>query len=402
MKNALRLAIALVAVLLGSANFAQAAGECADNPNPCFAPRSWMEDFEQDVLVASPDDWQRRDGTSPQPSYENGKAIFDGTMNAWTLFDSADHFFVGTTTVNIVMDENPGGPGDRGAGWWINMDNEGIQGGFFPIYGVLARNSNGEQVYQFGQSSNAAIEEIIVDDGPINAEIFLLPPEDGAGDMGVAYSITDNDGQVFDGFFEAPSRNGTIDDKWLTVFSMADGQGVVDYIEVHNQPIIGPTCDFDGDGVCDVIDIDQLVGGIIAGSDDSALDVNGDGSVDTGDLDEWRSVAATENGFAAPYLQGDSDLSGMVGAGDLNNLALSWTGAPNTWSGGDFTADGVVNAADLNVLGLNWQESIPAAAQAVPEPGSGMLLLMACAAMASVGCRRAGSHRDKTDKHRQD
>ena len=108
----------------------------------------------------------------------------------------------------------------------------------------------------------------------MEAEIFLLPPEDGLGDMGVAYSITDSTEQVFDGFFEAPTRSGTIDDKWLTVFSMADGQGVVDYIEVHNQPQdTGPACDVDGDGICDLFDIDQLVGGIVVGSNPVAVDM---------------------------------------------------------------------------------------------------------------------------------
>ncbi len=383
MKHALRSVFTFAAIVLVSPNFVQAAGECDDNPNPCFAPRSWIEDFDEDPLIASPGDWQRRNGTSPQPTYQDGKAFFDGTQNAWTLIDSADHYFVGNTTVNIVMDENPGGPGDSGAGWWINMDNEAVQGGHFKIFGVLARNDNGEQVYRFGQASNAFDEEIVLEDGPMSAEVFLLPPEDGVGDMGVAYSITDSSEQVFDGFFEIPSRNSPIEDRWLTVFSMGAGQGIIDYIEVHNQPTDLVSCDIDGDGFCDIIDIDQLVGGIIGGSNDSSLDVNGDGTVDHADLDDWRSVAGTENGFAGPYLEGDSDLSGMVGAGDLNNVALGWTGSPNTWSGGDFTADGKVDAADLNVLGLNWQASTPLAAQAVPEPAAGMLLLLALSALAS-------------------
>ena len=131
---------------------------------------------------------------------------------------------------------------------------------------------------------------------------------------------------------------------------MSDGQGIVDYIEVHNQPQdTGPLCDFDGDGLCNVADIDQLVGGIIDGGNDPGLDINRDGVVDTGDLDDWRSEAATENGLAGPHLKGDSDLSSKVDAADLNNLGINWTNAPNTWSGGDFTANGIVDAAWLTL-----------------------------------------------------
>ena len=357
-----------------------AAGECATDPNPCFGPRSWIEDLEEDVLVASPDDWQRRNGNSAQPFYGNGQAFFDGQSAAWTLFDSMDHFFNGNTTVKIQMDENPGGPGDRGAGWWINADNEGLQGGFYPIYGVLARNGDGEQVYQFGQASNAALEEVVIADGPMEAEIFLLLPEDGSTTMDLVYTITDSDDQVHDGLVEVPGRDGTIDDKWLTFFSMADGQGVFEYIEVHNQPQdVEISCDFDGNGACELADIDQLVGGIVAGTTEAKFDINGDGSVNASDLDEWRSLAGTQNGLARPYLAADTNLDRVVDAGDLNNLGLSWSTSPNVWSGGDLNADGSVDAGDLNLVGLDWQEEVGLAAanaSAVPEPNSFFMVLL--------------------------
>lgn len=145
-----------------------------------------------------------------------------------------------------------------------------------------------------------------------------------------------------------------------------------------------PTCDFDRDTLCNIIDLDlltragDLASGLPVPPADAQLDLNTDGQVDTGDLDEWLAAAAAENGFALPYLKGDANLDGIVGAADLNALALNWQQNVSLWSGGDFTADGVVDSVDLNELGLNWQQSIPLASSAnatVPEPSASLLLL---------------------------
>ena len=139
--------------------------------------------------------------------------------------------------------------------------------------------------------------------------------------------------------------------------------------------------DFNDDERVDTTDIDSLVMEIIAGTNDADFDLNGDSAVNTDDLDQWRNDGALANGFAEPYLPGDSNLDGTTDAADLNALGLSWLMSPNTWSGGDFTADGIANAGDLNALGVNWQASI-APASPVPEPagilllGSGLALLL--------------------------
>ncbi len=144
-------------------------------------------------------------------------------------------------------------------------------------------------------------------------------------------------------------------------------------------------CDFDANGACDISDIDELVAHIAGGGSDPLFDVNNDTIVDTLDIDEWRTVAAAENGFASPYLPGDADLNGTVGASDLNALAVSWQQDIALWSAGDFTANGSVGSDDLNVLALNWQES-NAAAAAVPEPATLSLWLIASVML--LHCRR--------------
>ena len=134
--------------------------------------------------------------------------------------------------------------------------------------------------------------------------------------------------------------------------------------------------DFSGDRVFSATDIDMLNAEIVVGSDNPALDLTDDGVVDDADLLEWRSVAASRNGFNEPYLLGDSDLDGVVDAVDLNNLALNWRQNVATWSQGDFTADGVVDSADLNALAVNWARSITIASAIsapVPEPSPWLL-----------------------------
>lgn len=140
-------------------------------------------------------------------------------------------------------------------------------------------------------------------------------------------------------------------------------------------------CDFNSDSVCDLADIDLLGNEIINGTDGPVFDLNNDSNVDLADQDEWRSIAATENGFADDYLEGDANLDGFVNANDLNIVGINWQRNTGPWSKGDFDASNSVDATDLNVVGINWQQSLPIPAQTVPEPNAfasicvGLLLL---------------------------
>ncbi len=148
-------------------------------------------------------------------------------------------------------------------------------------------------------------------------------------------------------------------------------------------------CDFNGDMLCDIADIDMLTAEIATGGNNLALDINNDSVISIADRDEWLSFsqAAGKNGLSDDYLLGDANLDGTVDAGDLNELGQRWQMNDNAWSHGDFTADGIVNASDLNELGQNWQKMVPlAAAAAVPEPSA--LSLLVIAALGLVGRRR--------------
>lgn len=163
-------------------------------------------------------------------------------------------------------------------------------------------------------------------------------------------------------------------------------QEIWDFFSRHTLPhrSIVANCDLNADALCTFADVDMLIAAIAEGSGDTQFDLNGDDSVNRGDLSEWLSIAATENGYAEPYLFGDGDLNGTVGASDLNALALNWRGSTNKWSDGDFNADGMVDSTDLNTLALGWRDSISAAAAPVPEPAMGVWLVFLVTSFAFV------------------
>ena len=167
-----------------------------------------------------------------------------------------------------------------------------------------------------------------------------------------------------------------------------------EFFSRHAMPksvvVAPPSCDLDGNGTCGLADVDALTFAIIGGSMESRFDLNADSLVSVGDLQEWLLIAATKNGFSAPYLPGDADLNGRIGAPDLNQVALNWRSAADKWSEGDFNADGMVDARDLNNLALNWGESIrdAAARSSVPEPGTEWLSVFGVFVLATASRRQ--------------
>ena len=140
----------------------------------------------------------------------------------------------------------------------------------------------------------------------------------------------------------------------------------------------------------------DISAGVFAVGEAAATDINGDGTVDTADVAEWLSSAATENGLASPYLDGDANLDGSVNAEDLNAMAVNWQTSGKVWSTGDFTGEGDVNAPDLNALAINWQQSVPAAA-AVPEPSGLILTLILLMTSCLMIDRRNAAHNCSLD-----
>ena len=147
-----------------------------------------------------------------------------------------------------------------------------------------------------------------------------------------------------------------------------------------------PTCDFDADGLCNLRDVDLLLGAL--GSDDPTFDLDGSGTVDDSDISIWLADAGNENGFGEAYRRGDTNLDGQVSAQDLNNLGVNWNRADATsWEEGDFNGDKSVDATELNQIGLNWQSDI-SVALAVPVPEPCLWILVLSGLLASLTVRR--------------
>jgi len=84
---------------------------------------------------------------------------------------------------------------------------------------------------------------------------------------------------------------------------------------------------------------------------------------------------------------GDADGDGVVNAVDAAILAANWLqSVTGKATDGDFNGDGVVDDLDASILAANWHYTGTSAA--VPEPASGLLLLVGVVAGALVAYRR--------------
>ena len=135
--------------------------------------------------------------------------------------------------------------------------------------------------------------------------------------------------------------------------------------------------DFNFDDDWDCADVDELIEVIQTGSNRAEFDMNGDGAMDSLDLNEWLAQAGARNlASGASFLPGDANLDGNVDASDFNIWNENKFSAGHGWCGGDFTGDGATDGSDFNA----WNENkfTSADVTAVPEPGGMLLLLLGC------------------------
>ena len=149
------------------------------------------------------------------------------------------------------------------------------------------------------------------------------------------------------------------------------------------------------DVVCDVADINQmfeegnLKAGVTTTVVNNRLNLIDDDTLDTADITEWLSQAATENGYGSPYVLGDIDLDHDVDTADLTRMIADFTGAPGTGKNW-LTGDGDVDSADLTTAIINFTGARNAAA-AVPEPSGLLLLVLAVGCLAAARARSCRS-----------
>jgi predicted outer membrane repeat protein len=113
-------------------------------------------------------------------------------------------------------------------------------------------------------------------------------------------------------------------------------------------------CDFDGNGQCDINDIDLLMMEISSGGTGSMFDLNGDSQVNLLDRDEWLSLAGAANlPCNGPYLLGDFNLDGVVDGSDFGIWNSSKFTNTGRWSQGDANGDGVTDGSDFGIWNGN-------------------------------------------------
>ncbi|MCA9172715.1 MAG: hypothetical protein KDB23_33875, partial [Planctomycetales bacterium] len=144
--------------------------------------------------------------------------------------------------------------------------------------------------------------------------------------------------------------------------------------------------DFNGDGALDTGDIDTLTVQAAGGANPPIFDLNKDSRVDASDINYWI------HDLKHTWI-GDANLDDQFNSGDLVVLFSAGTyetGAGAVWTTGDFNGDGVFSTTDL-VAALSdggYEAGLRASVAAVPEPG-GLVL----ASLAGVGLlRRRRTH----------
>ena len=150
---------------------------------------------------------------------------------------------------------------------------------------------------------------------------------------------------------------------------------------------IGVTGDIEGDGDCDVDDIDAIAVAIRGGQTDAKFDLNMDGSVS--DSDPVFLITGLKNTWL-----GDSNLDGEFSSGDFVSVftaGLYNTGQPATWATGDWNGDGFFDSGDFVAAFTEggFEMGPRQASASVPEPATFSLLALGAAAVVFQRRRRS-------------
>ena len=166
--------------------------------------------------------------------------------------------------------------------------------------------------------------------------------------------------------------NGYIDE--VAIYSRALSEADV-IAHFTADKTTGPVGDFDGSGVLDLPDIDDLTSQSAGGLNPVTYDLNDDEFVNDGDVQVWvKDLFKSWIGDAnLDHEFNSSDLVAVLGSGTYESDVDA------VWSTGDFNGDGRTNSSDLvAALSDGGYELGPAAAvSAVPEPSSMLLLTLA-------------------------
>jgi 6-phosphogluconolactonase (cycloisomerase 2 family) len=282
-------------------------------------------------------------------------ALQSGSVSVYELLSDGS---LATTEEDFALGDPLGSPFDPGnqlTACWIDFGSDGstfyVSNAINASISRLELLSDGtvrlqEQVAAAGVSGFAnggttGPEVFGTTDGFIDLDVtddgkYLYQLEGLSGAIG-AYAINDDNSLSF--VQQAVGFLPEIDTQGLVTFQR---YGVEDESE-GEQFLLG---DFDLDGDVDSNDLDQYNGNIGASAVGAlaVLDLNGNGTVDSGDFEQhYTSLVETSNGQTGTFA-GDTNLDGVV---DVLNDAFSFIANLNqvttSWSEGDFNGDGLTN-----------------------------------------------------------
>lgn len=145
-----------------------------------------------------------------------------------------------------------------------------------------------------------------------------------------------------------------------------------------NESNVGPSvCDFDSDGDCDPVDLDDLYANWGGGA---PYDVDTSGTADAMDISAWLTAASDQsnpfNVAGKTFALGDLDFDGDIDSGDLGVLLNNFGDTSSLlYEAGNLNDDIAVDSADLGIQ-LNGFGFTSLAAAAVPEPDSGLQVIV--------------------------
>ena len=325
----------------------------------------------------------------PSPRSRNnvalGKPIIDGS-GSWdggnagegATFDGGN-FPANRVTDGSLADEHVDG-GSRSS-YWLGREQTEEEyftldlGDIYSIDEIDLRNTHNQPYNDRGTDEFVIFGSLEVDDNNQLVSPFAV----------LSGNLSDVSGQVpiEADVFTADNGLQDVDAHYLQFVAVTYLPGKVssglNEFEVYGRLAGGLLGDFNGNGVLDTGDVDMLTVDVAAGSNTATFDLNNDGFVNNGDLDIWvRDLRVT--------YYGDADLDGEFNSSDLVTVLSSGTyeaDVDSVWSTGDFNADGRTNSSDLvAALADGGYESGPrAAVSTVPEPGTLTLLIIAAGAL---------------------
>ncbi|MCA9215930.1 MAG: PEP-CTERM sorting domain-containing protein [Planctomycetales bacterium] len=275
---------------------------------------------------------------------------------------------------------NPGGwelLRDGTLGWEVKTDAAPL------LSADLAASASFAREVEFDVNGDTGASDQIGIDNP-NPDVYrtVLNIPDGTvfqikatGEVSSGEAFTIVDADVINGSITVNSV--VAGQNW--VFDNATGQVCLDFCPG------GVAGDYNGNGMRDAGDLDLQAAAL--GGNDAAFDLNGDGSVDFADRQQWLE------GLSNTYI-GDWNFDGQFNSSDFVSVfttAKYETGAAATFAEGDSNGDGVFSSSDFVVAftGGGYEGGARAGGlQTVPEPSSIALILFGLCGLLRVARRK--------------